>query len=69
MTYKLGKGPKQEWETSTVIFLGIIIAALSISLFLSMLANLDNNPAIACKDYQYDVYSRKICLIPEDDLR
>lgn len=60
---------KREWQTSTVIFMGIIIAALSISLFLSMLANIMNKPVIACKEYYYDVYTRKICQIPYDDLR
>lgn len=68
MKYKLNT-VKREWQTSTVIFMGIIIVALSISLFLSMLANITNKPVLACKEYHYDVYSRKICLIPEDDLR
>lgn len=68
MKYKLNT-VKREWQTSTVIFMGIIIVALAVSLFLSMLANIYNKPVLACKEYQYDVYTRKICLIPEDDLR
>lgn len=60
---------KREWQTSTVFFMGIIIATLAISLFLSMLANLTSKPVLACMEYEYNVYNQKICLIPEEDLR
>lgn len=67
MKYKLNEDA--QWQTSTVIFLVIIIVALAISLMLSVLANLSNKPVLACKEYYYNVYSQKVCQIPEDDLR
>lgn len=59
---------KREWQTSTVVFLVVIIVALSFSLYLALDANLRDSQSIACKNYQYDTDTQRICLIPEEEL-
>lgn len=68
MKYRINVKQKLEWQTSTVVFMGIIIVALGVSLFLSMWSNLRDPPLVSCRDYQYDVYGRKVCLILETEL-
>lgn len=63
MKYKLNENNNQ-WQTSTIIFLMFVILALAISLFLSM----GKRHLLSCRDYQYDVNGKKICLISEEDL-
>ncbi len=66
MTYRIN-GDNARFSTSTVVFLGVIILALSASLFLCLQASLTKHQLLSCRDYQY-TNTQKICLIPEEEL-